>query len=129
MAKMVLEYIIFFFFKKFLLLFNYSCMPFLPIPPHLPPPSLPSPLILPMCPFFFFQIYLKNFFFKFIYCYLITVVCLFPPPFTPPQVNPLPSPLSTLPLGFVHVSFIVVPVIPSSHCPHPTPPRLLLDCS
>ena len=36
---------------------------------------------------------------------------------TPPQVNPPPSPISTLPLGFVHVSFIVVPVIPSSHCP------------
>ena len=43
---------------------------------------------------------------------------------TPPQVNPPPSPTSTLPLGFLHVSFIVVPVIPSSHCPRlpPTPP-------
>ena len=50
-----------------------------------------------------------------------------PHPSTPPQVNPPPSPTSTLPLGFVHVSFIVVPVIPSSHCPRP--PRLLLDCS
>ena len=40
-----------------------------------------------------------------------------PHPSTPPQVNPPPSPLSTLPLGFVHVSFIVVPVIPSPHCP------------
>ena len=29
-------------------------------------------------------------------------------------------------LDFVHVSFIVVPVIPSSHCPRPW---LLLDCS
>ena len=46
-----------------------------------------------------------------------------PHPSIPPQVNPPPSPTSTLPLGFVHVSFIVVPVIPSSHCP----PRLLLD--
>ena len=40
----------------FLLLFNYSCMPFLPIPPphpmwtHLPPPSPTSPLVLSMCP-------------------------------------------------------------------------------
>ena len=55
-----------------------------------------------------------------------------PHPSTPPQVNPPPSPLSTLPLGFVHVSFIVVPVIPSTHCPRPhspPPPWLLLDCS
>ena len=43
-------------FFKFLLLFNYSCMPFLPIPPphpswtHLPPPPPQSPLILSMCP-------------------------------------------------------------------------------
>ena len=34
-----------------------------------------------------------------------------PHPSTPPQLNPPPSPTSTLPLGFVHVSFIVVPVI------------------
>ena len=32
---------------------------------------------------------------------------------TPLQPNPLPSPASTLPLGFVHVSFIVVPENPS----------------
>ena len=51
-------HVIFFFLllKKFLLLFNYSCMPFLPIPPphpsqtHLPPPTPPSPLILTVCP-------------------------------------------------------------------------------
>ena len=41
------------FLKKFLLLFNYSCMPFLPIPPphpsrtHLPPPPPPFPPFLP----------------------------------------------------------------------------------
>ena len=55
-----------------------------------------------------------------------------PHPSTPPQVNPPPSPLSTLPLGFVHMSFIVVPVIPSSHDPRPHPPPppwLLLDCN
>ena len=30
-----------------------------------------------------------------------------PHPSTPPQLNPPPSPTSTLPPGFVHVSFIV----------------------
>ena len=46
----------FFYFLFFLLLCNYSCMPFLPIPTphpswtHLPPPSPPSPLVLSMCP-------------------------------------------------------------------------------
>ena len=45
-----------------------------------------------------------------------------PHPSTPPQLNPPPSPTSTLPLDFVHVSFIVVPVIPSPHCSLPTPP-------
>ena len=49
-----------------------------------------------------------------------------PHPSTPPQLNPPPSPTSTLPLDFVHVSFIVVPVIPSPHCSLPTPPWPLL---
>ena len=40
-----------------------------------------------------------------------------PQPFTPPQPNPPPSPTSILPLDFVHVSFIVVPVITSPHYP------------
>ena len=44
-----------------------------------------------------------------------------PYPSTPPQPNPPPSPASTLPLGFVHVSFIVVPENPSPHRPFPTP--------
>ena len=45
-------------FFLFLLLFNYSCMPFLPIPPlhpswtHLRPPPPSSPLVLSMCPYF-----------------------------------------------------------------------------
>ena len=34
---------------------------------------------------------------------------------TPPQLNPSPSPTFTLPLDFVHVSFIVVPIIPVPH--------------
>ena len=50
-------------------------------------------------------------------------------PPTPPQLNTPPSPTSTLPLDFVHVSFIVVPVIPSPHCPLTTPPWPLLDGS
>ena len=52
-----------------------------------------------------------------------------PPPSPPPHVNPPPSPLSTLPLGFVHVSFVVVPEKPSPHYTFPTPLWLLLDCS
>ena len=53
------KYICLAFFKKYLLLFNYSYLHFLPIPPPHPsqtpllPPPLPSPLILFMCPFFF----------------------------------------------------------------------------
>ena len=58
-------------------------------------------------------------FFNF-YCYSITVVCLFSrSPTTRTQLNLPLTPTSTLPLDFVHVSFIVVPVIPSSHCPPP----------
>ena len=40
-----------------------------------------------------------------------------------------PSPASTLTLGFVHVSFIVVPENPSPHYPFAPPLWLLLDCS
>ena len=69
------------FFLNFLVLFNYSCVPFLPIPP-------PHPSQTPL------------------------------PPSPPPS-----------PLDFVHVSFIVVPIIPSPHCPLPTPPCPLLNCS
>ena len=59
-------------------------------------------------------------FFFLIFIVIQLQLCAFSPhPSTPPQVNPPPSPTSTLPLGFVHVSFIVVPVIPSSHCPPP----------
>ena len=47
-------------------------------------------------------------------------------PSTPPQLNPPPSPTSTLHLGFVHVSFIVVPENPSSHYPFPLPPLAIV---
>ena len=59
----------------------------------------------------------SGFFFKFFIVIQLQLYAFSPHPSTPPQVNPPPSPTSTLPLGFVHVSFIVVPVIPSSHCP------------
>ena len=49
-----------------------------------------------------------------------------PHPSTPTQLNPPPSPTSTLPLDFVHVSFIVVPVIPSPHCPLPHCPLTIV---
>ena len=52
-----------------------------------------------------------------------------PHPSTPPKPNPPPSLVPTLPLGFVHVSFIAVPENPSPHCPLPTPLWLLVDCS
>ena len=69
------------------------------------------------------------FFFLFFYCFSITVVCVSPNPSTPPQPNPPASRTSTLHSDFVHVSFRVVPVIPSPHCPLPIPPCPLLDCS
>ena len=70
----------------------------------------------------------KSFFLIFIVIQL-QLYAFSPHPSTLPQLNPPPSPTSTLTLGFVHVSFIVVPVIPSSHCPRPPHPQLLLDCS
>ena len=77
-----------------------------------------------VCLFAFIFIYLfLNF-----YYYSITVVCRFSPSLHPTSAEP-PSPTSTLPLDFVHVSFIVVPVITSPHCPLSTPPCRLLDCS
>ena len=57
--------------------------------------------------------------FKLFYCCSITVVCIFSPPLYLTSPNPPPSPASTLPLGFVHVSFIVVPENPSPHYPFP----------
>ena len=48
---------------------------------------------------------------------------------TPPQPIPPFSSTSTVPLDFVHVSFIVATVNPSPHYPFPTPLGLLLHCS
>ena len=52
-----------------------------------------------------------------------------PHPSTPPQPNPPPSPTSTLPLDFVHVSFIVAPVNPSPHSPRATVTLFLMSMS
>ena len=76
----------------------------------------------------FFVVFLKNYF-------IVIQVQL--STFTAHHSLPHPShphlpPLIPLPLGFVHVSFIVVPEIPSPLSPHyPLPPALWLlsDCS
>ena len=57
-------------------------------------------------------------FFNLFYCCSIIVVCIF----SPPQPNLPPSPVSTLPLGFAHVSFIVVPENRSPYYPFPRSP-------
>ena len=72
---------------------------------------------------------LQKFFFLIFIVIQLQLSAFSPHPSTPPEPNPPPSPTSALPLDFVHVSFIVVPIIPSPHCPLPTPLWLLLDCS
>ena len=67
--------------------------------------------------------------FKLFYCCSITVVFIFSPPLYPTPAKPTSSPASTLPFGFVHVSFIVVPENPSPHYSFPPPLWLLLYCS
>ena len=70
-------------------------------------------------PFFFFGTYTAFYFFiLFFLIFIVMQLQLYafsPHPSTPPQLNPPASPTSTLPLDFVHVSFTVVPVIPSPH--------------
>ena len=75
------------------------------------------------CHFYFFQ------FLNYFIVVQLQLLAFSPHLSTPPQPNPPSSPASTHPLGFVHVSFIVVPLNPSPHCPLPTPLWLLLDCS
>ena len=70
-----------------------------------------------------------SFFFFNYFIVQLQLSAFFPHPSTPPQPNPPPSPASTLPLGFVHVSFILLPENPSPHCPFPRPLWLLLDYS
>ena len=71
----------------------------------------------------------QGFFFLIFIVIQLQLYAFSPHPSTPSQLNPPPSPTSTIPPDFVHVSFTIVPAIPSSHCPHPTPPWPLLDCS
>ena len=71
-------------------------------------PNLEEPVLICLV-FYFFLIFFSfwAFLFYFFNCYSITVVCLFSP-----SLHPTPAePTSTLPHDFVHVSFIVVPVI------------------
>ena len=66
--------------------------------------------------FFSFLLFFKNYFIV----VQLQLSAFSPHPSIPPQPNPPPSPASTLPLAFVHVSFIVVP-----ENPLPTIPSLL----
>ena len=75
------------------------------------------------------ELFYMNFFFLIFIVIQLQLYAFSPHPSTPPQPNPPPSPTSTLPLDFVHVSFIVAPVNPSLHCFLPTPLWLSLDCS
>ena len=84
---------------------------------------LPLSAAFGISPLFFF------FFKKFLIVIQLQLSAFSPPPSTPSHLNPPPSHTSTLPLDFVHVSFIVVLENPSPHCPLPTPLWLLLDCS
>ena len=72
---------------------------------------------------------INSFFLIFKNFYSVTIVCIFSPSLHPTPAHPPPSPTSTLPLDFVHVSFIVTPVDSSPHSPLPTPLWLLLHCS
>ena len=72
---------------------------------------------------------------KIIYLFLIFIIiqlqlsAFYPHPSTPPQPNPSPFPTAALVLDFGHVSFIIVPYNPSTHCHLPTPLWLLSVCS
>ena len=72
--------------------------------------------------YFFHTNYLFIFYFKNYFIVVQLQLSAFSPhPSIPPQPNPPLSSASTLPLGFVHVSFIVVPENPSPILPSPLP--------
>ena len=111
------------FFKSMLFLFKNSCLDF----PTTIFSTRPTPTYHPQT-YPILALSMGLFFKLFFYCYpsqLSPFSLSLPPHLSYPYLPPLISP----PLGFVHVSFIVVPVIPSSHCPDPTHPWLLLHCS
>ena len=85
--------------------------------------------IIVTCVNYLFSFELDNGFYLFFNYFIVVQLQLpafSPHSSTPPQPNSLPSPASNLPLGFVHVSFIVVPENPSPHYPFPPPLWLLL---
>ena len=65
-------------------------------------------------------IHLLQVFLKLFYCCSITVVCIFSPPLPHTPSKPTSLPCFHPLLGFVYMSFIVVPENPSTHCPPPT---------
>ena len=88
---------------------------------------LRSVLVVLVCPAFTFP--LSNLFFQFLNYFIFVQLQLSsfsPHPSTPTQPNPPPSPASTLPLDFVHVSFIVVHENPSPHYPFPHSPLAIV---
>ena len=98
----------------------------------LPPFSLGIPSHLPLLTvslFFVSLLIIFIYIFKKLFYCSITVVCILSPPLPLTQGKPTSLLASTLPLGFVHVSFIVVPENPSPYCPFPPPLWLLVDCS
>ena len=66
------------------------------------------------------------FFLKHFFVVQLQLSAFSPHSYPPPHPNPPPSLASTLPLGFVHVSFIVVPENPSPHRPLPTSPLAIV---
>ena len=73
----------------------------------------------------FFRLTL-NYFFNYFIVVQLQLPALSPHLSPPLHPNPPPSLASTLPLGFVHVSFIVVPEKLSLHCPIPPSPLAIV---
>ena len=102
-------------FKSFLTKSNDSCMcRFQRI-------QYKSHISISSCPNLVWLLYFLFFFFFFFFFFLSFIViqlqlsAFSPHPSTPPQPIPPPSPTSSLPLDFVHVSFIAVPENPPPH--------------
>ena len=75
-------------------------------------------------------LFLSGYFFIIHFIVVQLQLSAFSPHHSPtPYEKPPPFFASTLPLGFVHVSFIVVPENPSSHYPLLPPLWLLVECS
>ena len=93
--------------------------------PHFPIHRQPSSMCVfngRRCKGALWGVFHKDTKFFFLNCYSITAVCLFSPSLHSNPAEPTSLPHLHPPLDFIHVSFIVVPVIPSPHCPLLTPP-------